>query len=50
MLLKNASGKGIGCAWQHMQDGQLSILGLVSRTPLGAEKKCYRSKLEFLVS
>ena len=48
MLLKNASGKGIGCAWHHMPDGQLSIHGLASRTLLGAEKKSYRSKLEFL--
>ena len=41
MLLKNASGKGIGCAWHHMQDGQLSIFGLVSRTLLGAGKKSF---------
>ena len=31
-----------------MQNGKLTVLGLGSRTSVGAEKKCHRSKLEFL--
>ena len=47
-LYTDASGQGLGCALYQEQNGKLRILGLGSRTLVGAEKKYHSSKLEFL--
>ena len=49
ILHTDASGAGLECGLNHIQDGSIRVVRYGSRTLTGSEEKYHSSKLEFLV-